>query len=75
MIEAACRHLRQIHADQAGPGDVLIFRLRTGAMAKHAAIMSAPMQMIHAVEGAPVCEINITPWWRRRLAATFRFPA
>jgi NlpC/P60 family putative phage cell wall peptidase len=32
-------------------------------------------RMIHALEGAPVCEVAVTPWWRRHLAAAFAFPA
>jgi NlpC/P60 family putative phage cell wall peptidase len=74
MIEAAERHLTRLDPRQAGPGDVLIFRLRPGAMAKHAAIMTSQTRMIHAIEGAPVCEVHIAPWWRRRIAAAFRFP-
>jgi NlpC/P60 family putative phage cell wall peptidase len=83
MIEAAGRHLIRIDPDAAGPGDVLIFRLRPGAMAKHCAIMteptagrmdSAPAKMIHAIEGATVCEVHITAWWRRRIAAAFCLP-
>jgi hypothetical protein len=30
--------------------------------------------MIHAMEGAPVSEVTLSPWWRRHLAAAFRFP-
>ena len=104
MIEAAGRHFTPIAPGNAEPGDVLIFRLRPGAMAKHCAIIScapgirpadgplrskrlpgfdeqnqgpeagAPLRMIHAIEGAPACEVHITPWWRRRIAAAFRFP-
>jgi NlpC/P60 family putative phage cell wall peptidase len=74
MIEAAARHLTAIPLEQIKPGDVLIFRLRSGAMAKHSAIMSSQTRMIHAIEGAPVCEVHISPWWRRRIAAAFRFP-
>jgi NlpC/P60 family putative phage cell wall peptidase len=92
MIEAAGRHLTRVSPEAAEAGDVLIFRLRPGAMAKHAGIVSwapgirpavsplagpeegAPQRMIHAIEGAPACEVHITPWWRRRIAAVFRFP-
>jgi NlpC/P60 family putative phage cell wall peptidase len=82
MIEAAGRHLVRIDPDAAEPGDILIFRLRPGAMAKHCGILSsapepaetAPPKFIHAVEGAPACEVHLTPWWRRRIAAAFRFP-
>jgi NlpC/P60 family putative phage cell wall peptidase len=31
--------------------------------------------MIHALEGAPVCEVSLSPWWHRHLAAAFMFPA
>jgi NlpC/P60 family putative phage cell wall peptidase len=95
MIEAAERHLIRIDVSSATAGDVVIFRLRTGAMAKHCGILSlsgAPgvrpavahlavgpeesiqAKMIHAMEGAPVCEVHLSPWWRRRIAAAFRFP-
>lgn len=85
MLEAARRHLVEVPYADARPGDVLIFRLRSGAMAKHAAILSAGAlssggaagdgcRMIHAVEGAPACEVHLNAWWRRRVAAVFRFP-
>jgi hypothetical protein len=30
--------------------------------------------MIHALEGAPVSEVALSPWWRRHTAAAFAFP-
>ena len=75
MLLAAARHLRPVRPARARPGDVLVFRLRRGFVAKHAAIMSAPGRMIHAVEGAPVCEVHLSNWWRRRIARAFVFPA
>lgn len=79
LIEAAGRHLIPVDPSTSQPGDILIFRLRPGAMAKHCGIVSeaitdGSLKMIHAVEGAPVCEVNLSPWWQRRIAATFRFP-
>jgi len=74
MIAAARRHLSEISPRDARPGDVVIFRLRSGAMAKHAAILSGGTRMIHAIEGAPACEVHLNSWWRRRIAAAFRFP-
>ncbi len=74
MIEAAARHLLPVDKDDAKPADILIFRLRPGAMAKHSAIMTSDSRMIHAIECAPVCEVYISSWWRRRIAAVFRFP-
>lgn len=79
LIEAAGRHLSQIDPANALPGDVLIFRLRSGAMAKHCGILSeitaSRSKFIHAMEGAPVCEVHLNPWWSRRIAAVFRFPS
>lgn len=85
MLEAARRHLIEIPTCAARPGDVVIFRLRAGAMAKHAAILSegsllpgnasdSGCRMIHAIEGANACEVHLSAWWRRRIAAVFRFP-
>lgn len=74
LLEAAHRHLREIQLSDAAPGDVLIFRMRPGTVAKHAAILSGSNTMIHACEGAPVCEVHLGPWWRRRIASAFRFP-
>ncbi len=74
MLEAAARHLTPVAPADAQPGDVLIFRLRSGCVAKHAAILATPSTMIHASEGSPAAEVALTPWWRRRLAAAFAFP-
>lgn len=74
MLTAAARHLRPIPIGDAGPGDVLIFRLRTGMVAKHAGLIATATTMIHAMEGAPVAEVALSSWWRRRVAAAFTFP-
>lgn len=74
MIEAASRHLIPIAREQAAAGDVLIFRFKRGRIAKHAAIATGSDAMIHAVEGVAVSEVPISHWWRRHIAAAFRFP-
>ena len=74
LLEAARRHLIEVAPTDVQPGDVLIFRYRAMSIAKHAAILATPATMIHAFEGAPVCEVTLSPWWRRRLAAAFAFP-
>ena len=74
LLDAARRHLIEIAPSQAAPGDVLVFRYRGAAIAKHAAILATPTTMIHAIEGAPVCEVSLSPWWRRHLAGAFAFP-
>lgn len=74
MLLAASRHLVAIDAQSAKAGDVLIFRLRVGVVAKHAAILSTATTMIHAIEGASACEVPLSNWWRRHIAGAFAFP-
>ncbi len=74
LLHAAQRYLLTLDVENAGAGDVLLFRFSPRHVAKHCAIQSAPGRMIHAYWGQCVSETALTPWWRRRLAAAFRFP-
>ncbi|MBY0382563.1 MAG: C40 family peptidase [Xanthobacteraceae bacterium] len=74
LAQAARRHLVPVAPDEIGGGDVLLFRWREGFVAKHVAIATGEGTMVHAHDGAAVCEVALTPWWRRRLAYAFRFP-
>lgn len=74
LAEAAMRHLVRIEPEDIGAGDILLFRWRDGFVAKHVAIASGAGTMIHAHDGAAVCEVALSSWWRRRLAHAFRFP-
>jgi NlpC/P60 family putative phage cell wall peptidase len=74
MLAAARRHLIERNTAVAAAGDVLIFRYRTHAVAKHVGILSGPTSMIHAIEGRAVAEVPLGTWWRRHLAAAFSFP-
>src|SRR5699024_2841446 len=73
MADAARRHLAEVPLNEIAAGDVLLFRWRTHLPAKHAAIATGA-GMIHAQDGAAVCEVPLTAWWRRRIAFVFRFP-
>ena len=78
LVEAAQRHLMPVEEPAAQyrpqPGDVLLFAFRTHLPAKHCAIATGPEAMVHAHDGATVAEVALSPWWRRHLAAAFRFP-
>jgi NlpC/P60 family putative phage cell wall peptidase len=74
LLAAATRHLVARSKVQPQPGDVLIFRMRGGAIAKHAAILATPGTMVHAAEHRRAAEVAYGAWWRRRLAAVFSFP-
>jgi NlpC/P60 family putative phage cell wall peptidase len=74
LLAAATRHLIPKRTDLAEPGDVLVFRMRSDAIAKHAAVLATPATFIHAMEDRLTAEIAFSAWWRRRLAAVFAFP-
>ncbi len=74
LADAGARHLVPVETDRLGAGDVVLFRWRSGFVAKHAAILTTEMSMVHAHDGASVAEVAFAPWWRRRLAYAFRFP-
>jgi NlpC/P60 family putative phage cell wall peptidase len=74
---AARRHLDPLEIEAAGPGDVLLFRMRSGSVAKHLGILSeggAAPRFIHAYSGHGVVESSLTGPWRRRVVAAFGFP-
>lgn len=74
LLDAARRHMNEIPIGEAQPGDLLLFRMRLGCPAKHAAILSKPERILHAYWGRSVCETHLVPWWRRRIASAFAFP-
>ncbi|MFV2093151.1 MAG: NlpC/P60 family protein, partial [Hyphomicrobiales bacterium] len=65
LLDAAGTHLHEIPASDAGPGDVLVFRMRAHAVAKHIGILSGRGRMIHAYSGRDVVEVHLGPWWYR----------
>ena len=59
------------------PGEVLLFRMRAGAVAKHLGVIGksgAAPTFIHAYSGHGVVESALSTPWRRRIVARFRFP-
>ncbi len=74
LLGAARRHLREVAIGDAAVGDVLLFRMGLGAVAKHVGIVSGTDRIIHAYWGRAVCETRLVPWWRRRIAGAFAWP-
>ncbi|WP_207099807.1 peptidase [Paracoccus shandongensis] len=77
LMAAALRHLVPVDRDADWlPGDVLLFRMRAGAVAKHLGILSeageAP-RFIHAYNAHGVIDSPLTTPWQNRIAARFRF--
>ena len=59
------------------PGDVLLFRMRDGRIAKHLGIVSevgSNARFIHAYSGHGVIETALSGPWARRVVARFTFP-
>ncbi|MFV0244913.1 MAG: peptidase [Qingshengfaniella sp.] len=74
---AAQRHLAEKDAADAAPGDVILFRMRRDAVAKHLGVQSvvgALPRFIHAYDGHGVTESPLSAPWRRRIVARFVFP-
>lgn len=77
LLGAALRWLRPKALTDAAPGDVLLFRMRDGGIAKHVGIAArigpAPT-FIHAYTGHGVLESPLSGPWARRVVARFAFP-
>jgi NlpC/P60 family putative phage cell wall peptidase len=74
---AARRHLVERRDGGLRTGDVVLFRMKAGAVAKHLGIVGAPdpePSLIHAYSGHGVVENALSAPWRRRIVAIFAFP-
>lgn len=74
LMAAARRHCIEKQAGDFEPGDLLVFRWKPNAAAKHLGVVSGGGRFIHAHSGAGVVESALVPQWRRRAAAVFSFP-
>ena len=77
MLAAAMRWLTPKALSDDRPGDVLIFRMRQGIVAKHvgvAAEIGAHPTFVHAYSGHGVIETALSNPWARRVIARFEFP-
>ncbi|MEJ6477045.1 MAG: NlpC/P60 family protein [Octadecabacter sp.] len=78
LLLAACRRLllaKPVATAQAG--DVVVFRMRAGSVAKHLGIQSqtgSSAAFIHSFQGHGVVESQFSAPWQRRIAARFAFP-
>lgn len=77
LWNAARRHLVSRPVAEAEPGDVLLFRMRDGSVAKHLGILTQGglwPRFVHAYSGHGVVENSLSAPWRRRIVAAFAFP-
>jgi NlpC/P60 family putative phage cell wall peptidase len=76
LLAAALRHLTPIEDQPLAAGQVVLFRMRAGAVAKHLGIVgqTGPTPtFIHAYSGHGVVESPLSAPWQRRIAARFAF--
>jgi NlpC/P60 family putative phage cell wall peptidase len=74
LFAAALRHMREIMPAETSSGDVLLFRMRAGGVAKHLGILArtgAQASFIHAYAGHGVIESPLSAPWQRRITARF----
>ena len=77
LLWAAQDLLLPVPLEQEAMGDVLLFRMRPGAVAKHLGLLSCTGpagRFIHAYSGHGVIESPLSAPWQRKIAAIFRFP-
>lgn len=77
LWQAARRWLVEVPIGQVAAGDILLFRMRTGSVAKHLGIVSAAgadVRFIHTYTGHGVIESPLSAPWLRKVAARFEFP-
>ncbi len=74
LAENAARVMIRIDPAQAGPGAVVLFRMRAGAIVKHVGILTGPDSFIHSYERLGVIEEPLTTAWARKIAFAFLFP-
>ena len=78
LWDAANYHLIPVAAESGWEiGQVLLFRMRRGAVAKHLGILSEhglTPKFVHAYSGRAVCENTLSHPWARRIVARFEFP-
>lgn len=77
LLAAAKRWLVPKPLDEAATGDVLLFRMRHGMVAKHLGLQSETGSepfFIHAYARHGVLESPFSTPWQRRVVARFAFP-
>lgn len=77
MLAAAQRWLVPRPLGALAAGDVVVFRMRSGMVAKHLGIVTQAgpeARFIHAYTGHGVVECALTAPWARRIVGRFEFP-
>jgi NlpC/P60 family putative phage cell wall peptidase len=74
LADGARRMMIEVEPAEAGPGALVLFRMRPRAIAKHLGIMANEGSFIHAYERLGVIEEPMTQVWSRRVSFAFLLP-
>ena len=78
LVRVAGSVLRPVPTGRAmRPGEMLLFRMRDGAIAKHLGLLAeagAAPTFVHAYSGHGVVESSLSAPWARRIAGRYDFP-
>ena len=74
LADGARRMMIEVPTSEAGPGALVLFRMKPRAIAKHVGILTGPDTFLHAYERLGVIEEPLTHAWRRRIDFAFLFP-
>lgn len=78
LWRGALRHMQPKDHRDLAVGDVILFRMRPGSVAKHLGVVGAvgaAPSFLHSYSGHGVVESPLSAPWRRRIVAAFEFPA
>jgi NlpC/P60 family putative phage cell wall peptidase len=74
LADGARAMMIEVEPVAAAPGALILFRMRSRAIAKHVGILTGSGTFVHAYERLGVIEEPLTQSWRRRIAFAFLFP-
>ena len=77
LWRAAAQYLIAKPLERESVGDVILFRMRSGAVAKHLGIVvdvGTQARFVHAYAGHGVVESPLSGPWRRRIVGRFEYP-
>lgn len=77
LLAAGAQFLIPRPLTELASGDVILFRMREGSVAKHLGILTEVGRresFVHAYTGHGVIESPLSAPWKRRIAARFAFP-
>jgi len=77
LWQAARQYLNAKPLGNEAIGDVILFRMRTSAVAKHLGIVveiGSHARFVHAYSGHGVVESPLSGPWRRRIVGRFEYP-